>query len=135
MWLRRCRLRPAPMRRMVRPPPRRPAGAGGGAARCSAGFVGDIDELQIARVARPAGFIKLAAIGQGPEQAKLMSFSVDEEASSWSSGYFAVILRSVTLDGWVVIGLLGIMAVISWFVMVDRISYLNRVSKANRIFL
>ena len=99
------------------------------------GFVGDVDELQIAKVARPAGFIKLAAIGQGPEQAKLISFSVDEEASSWSSGYFAVILRSVTLDGWVVIGLLGIMAVISWFVMVDRISYVNRVSTANRIFL
>lgn len=100
------------------------------------GFAGDVDEFQIAKVARPAGFIKLAAIGQGPDQAKLISFSVDEETSGWfSGGYFGVILRSVTLDGWVVIGLLGIMAFISWYVMVDRVSYLNRVSAGNTIFL
>ncbi|WP_375314052.1 DUF2341 domain-containing protein [Bradyrhizobium sp. A5] len=101
-----------------------------------AGFAGDIDEFQIAKVARSAGFIKLGAIGQGPDQAKLMAFSVDEENAGWfSGGYFGVILRSVTLDGWVVIGLLGIMALISWYVMVDRISYLNRVSAGNTIFL
>ncbi len=93
-------------------------------------------ELPIAKVARSAGFIKLSAIGQGPDQAKLISFSVDEENAGWfSGGYFGVILRSVTLDGWVVIGLLGIMALISWYVMVDRISYLNRVSAGNTIFL
>lgn len=109
-----------------------PAASGASAA---VGFAGDMDELQIAKVARPAGFIKLAAIGQGPDQAKLISFSVDEETASWFSGYFAVILKSVTLDGWVVIGLLAIMAVISWIVMVDRVSYLNRIGKGNRIFL
>jgi biopolymer transport protein ExbB len=105
-------------------------------ASSAAGFAGDIDEFQIAKVARPAGFIKLAAIGQGPDQAKLISFSVDEETSGWfSGGYFGVILRSVTLDGWVVIGLLAIMAFISWYVMVDRVSYLNRVAAGNKIFL
>ncbi len=101
----------------------------------SAGFAGDIDELQIAKAARPAGFIKLAAIGQGPEQAKLIAFSVDEENAGWSTGYLGVILKSVTLDGWVVIGLLGIMAVFSGVVMVDKVAYLNRVSKGNALFL
>lgn len=106
------------------------------AAAGAPGFVGDVDELQIAKVVRPAGFIKLAAIGQGSDQGKLISFSVDEENSGWfSSGYFGVILRSVTPDGWVVIGLLGIMAVISWIVMYDRVSYLNRVGRGNRAFL
>jgi biopolymer transport protein ExbB len=105
------------------------------AAAGSDGFVGDIDELQIAKVARPAGFIKLAAIGQGSEQSKLIAFSVDEETASWFSGYFAIILKSVTLDGWVVIGLLTIMAVVSWIVMINKISYLNRVAKANALFL
>jgi biopolymer transport protein ExbB len=105
-------------------------------ASSATGFAGDIDEFQIAKVARPAGFIKLTAIGQGPDQAKLISFSVDEETSGWfSGGYFGVILRSVTLDGWVVIGLLAIMAFISWYVMVDRVSYLNRVAAGNKIFL
>lgn len=101
----------------------------------SAGFIGDIDEMQIAKVARPAGFIKLAAIGQGPDNGKLISFSVDEETASWLSGYFAVILKSVTLDGWVVIGLLAIMAVISWVVMVEKITLLNRTAKGNKLFL
>ncbi|MET4196222.1 biopolymer transport protein ExbB [Bradyrhizobium sp. LA8.1] len=105
-------------------------------AGSAAGFAGDVDELAIAKIARSAGFIKLSAVGQGPDQAKLISFSVDEENAGWfSGGYFGVILRSVTLDGWVVIGLLGIMALISWYVMVDRISYLNRVSAGNTIFL
>jgi biopolymer transport protein ExbB len=35
----------------------------------------------------------------------------------------------------VVIGLLGIMAVISWVVMIDRATYLNRISKGNALFL
>jgi biopolymer transport protein ExbB len=110
-------------------------GAGAAAAPGSGGFVGVIDELQIAKVARPAGFIKLAAIGQGSDQAKLISYSVDEETASWFSGYFAIILKSVTLDGWVVIGLLTIMAVVSWIVMINKISYLNRVGRANALFL
>ncbi len=56
-----------------------------GVAVAMAGFVGDVDELQIAKVARPAGFIKFATIGQGPDTAKLISFSGDEETASWLS--------------------------------------------------
>ncbi len=100
-----------------------------------AGFVGDIDELQIAKIGRPIGFIKFAAIGQGPDASKLISFSVDEETASWLSGYFAVILRSVTIDGWVVIGILMMLAAVSWVVMYDRVSYLNRQSRANAEFM
>lgn len=105
------------------------------AAAAMAGFVGDIDELQIAKIARSPGFIKFAAIGQGPNQAKLVTFSVDEETASWLSGYFAVILKSVTLDGWIVIGILMILAVVSWVVMYDRASYLNRQARANARFM
>ena len=105
------------------------------AAAAMARFAGDIDELQIAKIARPAGFVKFAAIGQGPDQAKLVAFSVDEETASWLSGYFAVILKSVTLDGWVVIGILMIMAAVSWVVMYDRASYLNKQAAANARFM
>lgn len=104
-------------------------------AAAAAGFVGDIDELEIAKVARPAGFIKFAAIGQGTDPSKLISFSVDEETASWLSGYLAVILKSVTLDGWVVIGVLLIMAVISWVVMIDKAAFLNKQAKANNQFM
>ncbi|WP_179731058.1 MotA/TolQ/ExbB proton channel family protein [Bradyrhizobium sp. IAR9] len=105
------------------------------AAAAMAAFVGDIDELQFAKVARSPGFIKFVATGQGPNQAKLVTFSVDEETASWLSGYFAVILKSVTLDGWIVIGILLILAVVSWVVMYDRASYLNKQAKANARFM
>lgn len=113
---------PAPAPQPVAPP-------------ASSGFAGDIDELHIAKVARPAGFIKAEAVGEGPEQAKLIAFSMEEETASWLSGYFGVILRSVTIDGWVVIGALVIMAVISWFVMLSKASFLRTQSRANERFL
>jgi biopolymer transport protein ExbB len=105
------------------------------AAAATGGFVGDVDELTIAKVARPPGFIKAEAIGQGPDQAKFIAYSVDEETASWLSGYFAVILRSVTIDGWVVIGILLVMAVISWFVMIGKSSFLRTQTRANDRFL
>ncbi|HLH94749.1 MAG TPA: DUF2341 domain-containing protein [Xanthobacteraceae bacterium] len=106
------------------------------AAQAAAGFTGELDELEISKVVRSPGYIKLAAIGQGPDEAKLISFSVDEENSRWfSSGYFGVILRSVTPDGWVVITLLAIMAIVSWTVMIGKARYLNRIAKANAVFL
>ena len=100
-----------------------------------AGFTGEIDELEISNVARSAGFIRAQALDQGPDAAKFITFSVDEETASWFSGYFAVILKSVTLDGWVVIGVLMIIAVISWTVMLDRARYLGKQAKANDRFL
>ncbi|WP_441242467.1 DUF2341 domain-containing protein [Tardiphaga sp. 768_D3_N2_1] len=105
------------------------------AAAAMSGFTGDMDELQISKIARPAGFIKYAAITQGGQPTKLISFSADEETASWLSGYFAIILKSVTIDGWIVIGLLIIMAIASWMVTVDRVSYLKKQAKANDRFM
>jgi biopolymer transport protein ExbB len=99
------------------------------------GFAGDLDEMQISKTARPAGYIKFAAFGQGTDPAKLISFSIDEETASWLSGYFAVILKSVTVDGWVVISLLLIMAVVSWIVMLRKSSYLSAQARANDAFM
>ncbi len=117
------------------PAPAAPAPVAPVAVPVSAGFAGDIDELYLAKVARSPGFIKVESTGQGPDQAKFISFSVDEETSSWLSGYFAVILRSVTIDGWVVIGFLVVLAVISWFVMIGKASLLSKQARSNERFL
>lgn len=113
-----------------------PAGlpAAGTPPSAVAGFVGEMDELEIAKVARPAGFLKLAALAQGADGAKAVKLSPDEETSSWSGGYFGVILHSVTMDGWVVIGILMVMAALSWIVMVEKARYLSRLEKANERF-
>lgn len=99
------------------------------------GFAGEIDEFSITKAARPAGYIRASALNQGTDPSRFIGFSVDEETSSWLSGYFIVILKSVTTDGWVVIGILLIMSIASVMVMVEKNSYLSRQFKANARFL
>jgi biopolymer transport protein ExbB len=108
-----------------------------GAPGATTGFIGSIDELEISNIARPVGFIKFAAIGQGnnPLAGKLLSYSAEAKPSSFFSGTFFVILSSVTIDGWVIIGILVIMAFVSWIVMADKIAYVSRTFKANDKFL
>lgn len=98
-------------------------------------FKGDVDELQIASAERSPGFIRAAVVSQGAEGAKLLVAGQDEEKGGSSGGYFAVILKSVTIDGWVVIGLLAVMAFVSWFVMITKASYLGAVERANDHFM
>jgi biopolymer transport protein ExbB len=44
-------------------------------------------------------------------------------------------MRSVTPDAWVVIGILGLMALTSWVVMFGKVAYLNSITGANRVFI
>ncbi len=104
-------------------------------ASAMAGFVGDIDELHIDKVARPFGFIRYAAVSQGTDPSKLVVFSVDEETASWFSGYFGVLLKAVTVDGWVVIVILMVIGLASWIVMVEKHRYLQRQKQGNDLFL
>jgi biopolymer transport protein ExbB len=102
-------------------------------------FSGELDEFQISKIARPAGFIKLAAASQGDKGAKLLALGPAEEATNWlsglSTGYVGVIVQSLTFDGWVVIGILLVMSFISWWVMIGKAVYLNGVAKGNTQFL
>jgi biopolymer transport protein ExbB len=100
-------------------------------------FKGEMDELEISKTGRSPGLLKFIATNQGPgDTSKLLIFGEDEQTSSWlSGGYFGIILKSVTPDGWVVIGILILMGIFSWFVMFNRLAYLNSVSKGNARFL
>src|SRR5262249_13438880 len=108
----------------------------GGDANGGTGFAGEIDELQISKAARPIGFIKLAAMSQGPDKAaKLLTFANDETRKSWfSGGFIGVILSSLTVDGWLVICILVVMSAISWVVMVNKARYLKSTAKGNAQF-
>lgn len=104
------------------------------------GFNGEIDELQISRASRSAGWVKLASAMQGGQQAsKALTIGADEVRSSWFSGLtggtMGVILGSLTVDGWIVIGILMIMLAISWWVMWSKNRYLNAVQRGNAEFL
>lgn len=97
------------------------------------GFVGELDELEISKTVRPLGNIQVATHGQGP-QANLLSFENPEQTSSFGSGYIGIILRSVTVDAWVIIGVLMLMLAVSWLVMASKAIQIGRTAGANKRF-
>ena len=74
----------------------------------------------MAKTARSADWIKLAFRTQSPDFT-VLSFGQDEGKSSGDGpNYFVIILQSLTVDGWVVIALCGVMFVISLLVMIVK---------------
>ena len=88
----------------------------------------------MAKVARGPGFIVASFASQGPESAMVV-YGADEENAGLSGGYFGVILRSVTIDGWVVIAILGVMMAVSVTVMVNKAILTSQVGAATKPFL
>jgi biopolymer transport protein ExbB len=113
-----------------------PTAFGGDAAASGglASFAGEMDEIRLSKTARPAALIQADAMSQGAES-KLVVFGKDEKQSGFGFGYFGIIIQSVTVDAWVVISILGVLAVTSWYVMWTKASYVGAVDKANEVFL
>ncbi len=111
-----------------------PASALAGELTIGNGFVGTMDELQLAGVARAPDWFKAVAAGQGGNS-RLITYGEDEEAGSSGSSYLTILLGAVTIDGWIVIGILGVMAVVSAVVMASKTLFVARAEKANRAFI
>ncbi len=104
-----------------------------GDALIGAGFGGELDEVTLLAASRSADYVKLQALGQAADSPLL---SADEEgASAGEVSYAAILIGSVTLDGWIVIALLAVMAVVSVYVMVSKAVMLRTVGRANDTFL
>jgi len=104
-----------------------------------AGFVGDVDELQISKIARSGGFVKFASSSQAGTDAsnRLVQMGTDEQMKSWftSNSTFGILIHSLTPDGWAVICLLAIMAVVSWTVMFSKANFLNKNARGSEHFM
>ena len=109
-----------------------------------AAFVGDIDEFQLAKTARPAGWLKLAALSQGGgEPAKKVVVTGEDEAAAHGGEnelakhltLITDISKDLTVDGWVVIVLCALLALIGGVVAVMKLLYLNKINKATTAFL
>ena len=97
------------------------------------GYKGEMDETVLANVGRSADYIKALSVSQSAETAMVV-FDEGEGASGESVSYFSILLGAVTIDGWVVIGILGVMAVVSFWVMVTKTQFLLRSQKGNDAF-
>ena len=106
--------------------------------RIGEGYAGELDEIQIAHVARSEDWIRLAAAGQGADSQllKVGKASTDgDEEEDESVSYFAILFQSLTVDAWVVIIILAIMFAISLVVMIVKGKLISRTDRGNRRFL
>lgn len=107
------------------------------------GFSGELDELQLAKGARSEAWITFAAANQGAgsDAQKLLLAGEDEAAGEDHSeltkhlSLFADISKSLTFDGWVVIVLCALLALVGWAITIGKLLYLNKIGKASKVFL
>jgi len=98
-------------------------------------FLGSMDELQISHVARPTDWMKFAHHSQSPDFT-VVSLGQDESADSGGgTSSFLIIIQSVTIDGWVVIALTGVMFVLAMVVMVVKVMVLRQIRRDNKAFM
>jgi biopolymer transport protein ExbB len=93
-----------------------------------------VDEVQVSSIARPAEWLRAQARSQSAEST-LVVYGSDAQKEAGDVSYLATTLSNLTIDAWVVIGILAIMFVISLMIMVSKALMLSRVSKANAAFL
>jgi biopolymer transport protein ExbB len=106
-----------------------------GSAGSSRFLTGDVDEVQVAKVARTADWIKASARAQGMD-ANLVVYGADgQKEAGGQTSYFVTIAKNLTIDGWVVIGICMAMLVVALLIMVVKAIFLSRVEKANGRFL
>ncbi len=100
--------------------------------RLAAGFTGELDEVTLAATSRSADYIKAL---HGSQQPDSLMFSSEEEGGGEGESYIGILLGALTLDGWIVIGILAVMGVVSFSVMIGKTLFLGRADKANIAFL
>lgn len=102
-------------------------------------YAGEMDEVEISSVARSAGWIG-AAFGSQGQEGKLSAYQ-QEEAGGKGGGdnmtihLMRIISRSISLDGWLVIGLCTGMLLLATYVFVRKFIALQRITKGNHAFL
>ncbi len=107
-------------------------------------YAGEIDEFSISKIARSAGWIKLAAINQGPSDAAPRTLSLGalegggaKEQSKFMEhlSLFSDIAGNMMFDGWIAIGICSIMIIVGWTVAIRKFLYLNSIEKGTKVFL
>ncbi|MCC2681733.1 MAG: outer rane transport energization protein ExbB [Nitrosospira multiformis] len=97
-------------------------------------FKGEMDEAQVSGLVRAAEWIAVQA-ALGPD-GKLVVMGEEETIEGGSdASHMGIILKSLTVDGWVAIGLLTVMLLIAIWVMYSKAVYINRVDKSNNRFM
>lgn len=95
---------------------------------------GKLDELTIANTVRSAAWVAAAFANQGQAE-RLLRYGEDAAREEGEQSYLLITLQNVTVDGWVVIAILTLMAMMSWVIMISKGLTLRRVRRDNRVFI
>ena len=98
-------------------------------------YTGDLDELEVSNTGRSADWLKAAAHSQGMVAPLVVYGGDSQRDSGGGQSYFVTTLRSVTIDGWVIISILAVMFFLSVIIMVTKGIFLARVAGGNNRFL
>jgi biopolymer transport protein ExbB len=107
----------------------------GSLADKSRGFVGEVDELQFSNIARDSLWLQIAARTQGMASSAVFTGKGEQLGNAAGTSYFITIFQNTGTEGWVVILLLTVMAVLSWTVMAFKALFIGRAKKDNQAFL
>ena len=106
-----------------------------GAANGAKFLSGDVDEVEVSKVARSAEWIKASVASQGMDSSLVVYGADGQREAGGQTSYFATIAKNLTVDGWVVIGICMAMLVIALLIMIVKAFFLSRVERANAKFL
>jgi biopolymer transport protein ExbB len=107
----------------------------GGSAAGTNYLTGELDELSVSNIARSDDWVKAAARSQGMVASLVVYGGDATNESDASQSYIGTTLRSVTLDGWIIIGILMVLFFLSLAIMGGKFAFLNRVARGNAQFL
>jgi biopolymer transport protein ExbB len=101
-------------------------------------FVGDMDEVKLAGITRSPVWVRAAAVAEGPET-PLLTYGEEEATSGGGENLtihlLVVTAKSITLDGWLVIGMCLIMTGITWILFFNKFKILRKIKKDNNAFI
>ena len=107
-----------------------------GATDDAPGFVGALDQLQIARVARDADRILMTAVSQAPDTT-LIDLGEDEVRDNAQSAFslFWNMLDAVRAEGWLIIVVIAVLGFVSFDVLVSKTLQLRKSEALDAAFL
>ncbi|MBN1140882.1 MAG: DUF2341 domain-containing protein [Deltaproteobacteria bacterium] len=98
-------------------------------------FVGDLDEVRLAGIARSAAWLRAEVQSQGPDGRLLSHDPVEEGGGGASSFYLLTVASNITVDGWVIIGLLLLLGGVSWMIFLVKAYFFRLMIRENRVFM
>jgi len=101
-------------------------------------IIGDLDEIQLANLDRPADWVRAAFKSQGAEAAlvNVGPAEMGESGGAFTEFYLTTVqvVRHISFDGWVIIGTLFLMGAASWVVFLNKSYTLWQSARENKSF-